>query len=120
MLEPPRSPDPQRPHTDAAMPAAPDFPPAPDRVAPKRALISLSDKTGLEDAARTLHGLGVELVSTGGTRAAIAGFGLPVKDVADLDKPEVIAPRVHQGDPDHRGMKPYSELIITSDASATL
>ncbi|MDZ4320318.1 MAG: hypothetical protein U1A07_16005, partial [Phenylobacterium sp.] len=35
------------------MPAAPDFPPAPDRVAPKRALISLSDKTGLEDAART-------------------------------------------------------------------
>ena len=77
------------------MPAAPDFPPAPDRVAPKRALISLSDKTGLEDAARTLHDLGVELVSTGGTRAAIAGFGLPVKDVADLTGfPEMMDGRV--------------------------
>ena len=77
------------------MPAAPDFPPAPDRVAPRRALISLSDKTGLEDAARTLHELGVELVSTGGTRAAIAGFGLPVKDVADLTGfPEMMDGRV--------------------------
>ena len=77
------------------MPAAPDFPPAPDRVAPKRALISLSDKTGLEDVARTLHDLGVELVSTGGTRAAIASFGLPVKDVADLTGfPEMMDGRV--------------------------
>lgn len=77
------------------MPAAPDFPAAPDRVAPKRALISLSDKTGLEDAARTLHGLGVELVSTGGTRAAITGFGLPVRDVADLTGfPEMMDGRV--------------------------
>ncbi|MDZ4320523.1 MAG: bifunctional phosphoribosylaminoimidazolecarboxamide formyltransferase/IMP cyclohydrolase, partial [Phenylobacterium sp.] len=66
------------------MPAAPDFPPAPDRVKPQRALISLSDKAGLEDAARALHDLGVELVSTGGTRAAIEKLGLPVKDVADL------------------------------------
>ncbi|MBX9576561.1 MAG: bifunctional phosphoribosylaminoimidazolecarboxamide formyltransferase/IMP cyclohydrolase [Caulobacteraceae bacterium] len=77
------------------MPAAPDFPPAPDRVAPARALISLSDKTGLEDVARTLHGLGVELVSTGGTRAAIAALGLPVKDVADLTGfPEMMDGRV--------------------------
>lgn len=77
------------------MPAAPDFPPAPDAIRPVRALISLSDKTGLEDAARTLHDLGVELVSTGGTRAAIAGFGLPVKDVADLTGfPEMMDGRV--------------------------
>ncbi len=77
------------------MPAAPDFPPAPDRVAPKRALISLSDKTGLEAAARALDEAGVELVSTGGTRAAIAGFGLPVKDVADLTGfPEMMDGRV--------------------------
>ena len=77
------------------MPVAPDFPPAPDAVKPVRALISLSDKTGLEDAARTLHDLGVELVSTGGTRAAIAGFGLPVKDVADLTGfPEMMDGRV--------------------------
>ncbi len=77
------------------MPAAPDFPPAPDRVKPVRALISLSDKAGLEEAARVLHEAGVELVSTGGTRAAIAGFGLPVKDVADLTGfPEMMDGRV--------------------------
>jgi len=77
------------------MPAAPDFPPAPDRVKPVRALISLSDKAGLEDAARAMHEAGVELVSTGGTRAAIAGFGLPVKDVADLTGfPEMMDGRV--------------------------
>ena len=77
------------------MPAAPDFPPAPDAVTPVRALISLSDKTGLEDAARAMHEAGVELVSTGGTRAAIAGFGLPVKDVADLTGfPEMMDGRV--------------------------
>ena len=77
------------------MPAAPDFPPAPDRVAPQRALISLSDKAGLEDVARALHAAGVELVSTGGTRAALAALGLPVKDVADLTGfPEMMDGRV--------------------------
>jgi phosphoribosylaminoimidazolecarboxamide formyltransferase / IMP cyclohydrolase len=77
------------------MPAAPDFPPAPDAVRPVRALISLSDKTGLEDAARALHDLGVELVSTGGTRAAIDKAGLPVRDVADLTGfPEMMDGRV--------------------------
>ncbi len=77
------------------MPAAPAFPPAPDAVRPARALISLSDKTGLEESARALHDAGVELVSTGGTRAAIAGFGLPVKDVADLTGfPEMMDGRV--------------------------
>ncbi|CAN5120073.1 bifunctional phosphoribosylaminoimidazolecarboxamide formyltransferase/IMP cyclohydrolase [soil metagenome] len=77
------------------MPAAPDFPAAPDRVKPVRALISLSDKAGLEGAARAMHEAGVELVSTGGTRAAIAGFGLPVKDVADLTGfPEMMDGRV--------------------------
>ncbi|HEX3701045.1 MAG TPA: bifunctional phosphoribosylaminoimidazolecarboxamide formyltransferase/IMP cyclohydrolase [Phenylobacterium sp.] len=77
------------------MPAAPDFPPAPDRVAPKRALISVSDKTGLVEAARALAGLGVELVSTGGTRKAIAEAGLSVKDVSDLTGfPEMMDGRV--------------------------
>ena len=77
------------------MPAAPDFPPAPDRVAPQRALISLSDKAGLEGVARALHAAGVELVSTGGTRAAISALGLPVKDVADLTGfPEMMDGRV--------------------------
>ncbi|MEH6698570.1 MAG: bifunctional phosphoribosylaminoimidazolecarboxamide formyltransferase/IMP cyclohydrolase [Brevundimonas sp.] len=77
------------------MPAAPDFPPAPDAVRPVRALISLSDKSGLEDVARALHDLGVELVSTGGTRAAIDKAGLPVRDVTDLTGfPEMMDGRV--------------------------
>ena len=49
-----------------------------------RALLSVSDKTGLIDFARALHGHGVELVSTGGTARAIAEAGLPVKEVAEL------------------------------------
>ncbi|MFN3521492.1 MAG: bifunctional phosphoribosylaminoimidazolecarboxamide formyltransferase/IMP cyclohydrolase [Phenylobacterium sp.] len=77
------------------MPAAPDFPPAPDRVAVRRALISVSDKTGLVEAARALADMGVELVSTGGTKAAIAAAGLAVKDVADLTGfPEMMDGRV--------------------------
>jgi len=77
------------------MPVAPDFPPAPDRAPVRRALISVSDKTGLVEAAQVLHRLGVELVSTGGTRAAIAAAGLPVKDVADLTGfPEMMDGRV--------------------------
>jgi len=77
------------------MPAAPDFPQAPDRATVKRALISVSDKTGLIDAARVLVALGVELVSTGGTRKAIADAGLPVKDISDLTGfPEMMDGRV--------------------------
>jgi phosphoribosylaminoimidazolecarboxamide formyltransferase / IMP cyclohydrolase len=74
---------------------APKFPSAPDLVPVRRALISVSDKTGLTDTARALADLGVELVSTGGTRAAIAAAGLPVKDVADLTGfPEMMDGRV--------------------------
>ena len=77
------------------MPAAPDFPPAPDRAPLKRALISVSDKTGLIDAARVLAAAGVELVSTGGTRKALAEAGLPVKDISDLTGfPEMMDGRV--------------------------
>jgi phosphoribosylaminoimidazolecarboxamide formyltransferase/IMP cyclohydrolase len=77
------------------MPAAPDFPPSPDLVVARRALISVSDKTGLIETAQALHDLGVELVSTGGTKGAIAAAGLPVKDVADLTGfPEMMDGRV--------------------------
>lgn len=77
------------------MPAAPDFPPAPDRVKVRRALLSVSDKTGLVDFARALADRGVELVSTGGTRKAIADAGLPVKDISELtDFPEMMDGRV--------------------------
>jgi phosphoribosylaminoimidazolecarboxamide formyltransferase/IMP cyclohydrolase len=65
----------------------------PRRVA--RALLSVSDKAGLVDFARALDALGVELVSTGGTRKALADAGLPVKDVADLTGyPEMMDGRV--------------------------
>jgi phosphoribosylaminoimidazolecarboxamide formyltransferase/IMP cyclohydrolase len=78
-----------------AVPAAPDFPPAPDRYPIKRALISVSDKTGLVDAAKALAALGVELVSTGGTRKAIADAGLAVKDISELTGfPEMMDGRV--------------------------
>ncbi len=49
-----------------------------------RALLSVTNKTGLVDFARALHDLGVELVSTGGTAKAIAGGGIPVRDVSDV------------------------------------
>ena len=52
--------------------------PVPDLVQVRRALLSVSDKTGLVDFARDLAELGVELVSTGGTRAALeAAAGWP-------------------------------------------
>jgi phosphoribosylaminoimidazolecarboxamide formyltransferase / IMP cyclohydrolase len=75
--------------------AAPPFPTAADSAPVKRALISVFDKTGLADIARDLAALGVELVSTGGTRAAIAAAGVPVKDIAELTGyPEMMDGRV--------------------------
>ncbi|MBM3551082.1 MAG: bifunctional phosphoribosylaminoimidazolecarboxamide formyltransferase/IMP cyclohydrolase [Alphaproteobacteria bacterium] len=70
-----------------------------------RALISVSDKTGLVEFARVLAAHGVEIVSTGGTRNALAEAGLPVRDVADLTQfPEMmdgrvktLHPKVHGG-----------------------
>jgi phosphoribosylaminoimidazolecarboxamide formyltransferase/IMP cyclohydrolase len=77
------------------MPAAPDYPAAPDRAPVRRALISVSDKTGLIDAAKALAAMGVELVSTGGTRKAIADAGLAVKDISELTGfPEMMDGRV--------------------------
>jgi phosphoribosylaminoimidazolecarboxamide formyltransferase/IMP cyclohydrolase len=77
------------------VPAAPDYPSAPDLQPILRALLSVSDKTGLIETARALVDAGVELVSTGGTRAAIAAAGLPVKDVAELTGfPEMMDGRV--------------------------
>ena len=71
----------------------------------RRALLSVSDKTGLIEFAKALHEAGVELVSTGGTSKAIAAAGLPVKDVSDLTgfpemmdgRVKTLHPRVHGG-----------------------
>jgi len=60
-----------------------------------RALLSVSDKTGLIDLARALDARGVELVSTGGTAAAIRDAGMDVRDVSDLTGfPEMMDGRV--------------------------
>jgi phosphoribosylaminoimidazolecarboxamide formyltransferase / IMP cyclohydrolase len=61
----------------------------------RRALLSVSDKTGLVDLARALADRGVDLVSTGGTAAALRDAGLPVRDVAELTGfPEMMDGRV--------------------------
>jgi AICAR transformylase/IMP cyclohydrolase PurH len=49
----------------------------------QRALLSVSDKTGLVPFARTLVAAGVELISTGGTAQAIRDAGLPVRDLSE-------------------------------------
>ena len=50
----------------------------------KRALLSVTDKTGLAEFARELHRLGVELISTGGTHRAILDAGVPAMEVAEV------------------------------------
>ncbi|MGN6364570.1 bifunctional phosphoribosylaminoimidazolecarboxamide formyltransferase/IMP cyclohydrolase [Asticcacaulis taihuensis] len=94
------------------MPAAPDFPPSPDLVTPKRALISLSDKTGLIEAAQALVAAGVELLSTGGTKAALQKANIAVKDVADITGfPEMMDGRVKTLHP-----KVHGALLAYRDA----
>ncbi|MBL8844906.1 MAG: bifunctional phosphoribosylaminoimidazolecarboxamide formyltransferase/IMP cyclohydrolase [Hyphomicrobium zavarzinii] len=61
----------------------------------RRALISLSDKTGLEQLAHALAERNVELISTGGTAAKLKGAGFAVSDVADVTGfPEILDGRV--------------------------
>ena len=76
-----------------------------DRIAIKRALVSVYDKAGLDDLVRGLHDAGVELVSTGGSAALIESLGLPVTKVEDLTgfpecldgRVKTLHPRVHAG-----------------------
>src|SRR5215472_8029093 len=71
----------------------------------RRALLSVSDKSGLVELARTLTRHGVELISTGGTRKTLADAGLPVRDISEVTGfPEILDgrvktlhPRVHGG-----------------------
>lgn len=61
----------------------------------RRALLSVSDKTGIVDLGRALAGKGVELVSTGGTAKALRDAGLEVRDISDLTGfPEMMDGRV--------------------------
>jgi phosphoribosylaminoimidazolecarboxamide formyltransferase/IMP cyclohydrolase len=76
-----------------------------DVVPVKRALISLSDKSGLEELAAGLARHGVEIISTGGTAAKLREFGAEVRDVADLTgfpemmdgRVKTLHPKVHGG-----------------------
>ena len=71
----------------------------------RRALVSVYDKSGLEELALGLHAAGVELVSTGSTAARIAAAGVPVTEVAELTgfpecldgRVKTLHPRVHAG-----------------------
>ena len=97
----------------------------------RRALISVYDKTGLEELARGLHAAGVEIISTGSTAARIAGAGVPVTPVEELTgfpecldgRVKTLHPRVHAGlladtaDPRHEaelaglGIEPFQLLV---------
>ena len=76
-----------------------------DALPIRRALLSVSDKTGLLEFARVLVGQGAEILSTGGTARALREAGIPVKDVSDhtgfpeiLDgRVKTLVPQVHGG-----------------------
>jgi len=76
-----------------------------DRIPIRRALVSVYDKTGLDDLVRGLAEAGVELVSTGGSAARIESLGLPVTKVEDLTgfpecldgRVKTLHPKVHAG-----------------------
>jgi phosphoribosylaminoimidazolecarboxamide formyltransferase/IMP cyclohydrolase len=86
-----------------------------DKIRIRRALLSVSDKTGLVDLARALERHGVELVSTGGTARILREAGLEVRDISDLTgfpemmdgRVKTLHPKVHGGllavrdDPEH-------------------
>jgi len=93
----------------------------------ERALISLTDKSGIEDFARELEKLGIEILSTGGTAKKMRESGIKVKDVAEftgfpemLDgRVKTLHPKVHGGilaqkhNPDHvRQMKEHGLQAI--------
>jgi phosphoribosylaminoimidazolecarboxamide formyltransferase/IMP cyclohydrolase len=88
-----------------------------------RALLSVSDKTGLIEFANALAARGVELVSTGGTAKAIAAAGLKVKDVSELTgfpemmdgRVKTLHPKVHGGLLAIRGNKEHASAMKAHD-----
>lgn len=85
----------------------------------KRALISVSDKTGLEELVRTLNKYGIEILSTGGTSKTIAALGIAVKDVSShtgfpemLDgRVKTLHPKIHGGLLALRDNKEHMETV---------
>ena len=88
----------------------------------QRALLSVSDKTGLADLARGLAGLGIELLSTGGTAAALRDAGAPVVDVsAYTGHPEILDGRVKTLHPKiHGGILQRRAIPADADTCARL
>ncbi len=98
----------------------------------QRAILSVTDKTGLADFARKLSDLGVELISTGGTAKLLRDSSIPVKDISELTgfpemldgRVKTLHPKVHGGilhrreDPAHRaavaehGIKPIDMVVV--------
>ncbi len=105
---------------------------ATDRKPIRRALLSVTDKTGLVEFARVLAGFGTELVSTGGTAKALREAGLAVKDISELTgfpemldgRVKTLHPRVHagllyiRGNPQHEaavkehGIEPIDMVVV--------
>ncbi len=88
-----------------------------------RALVSVSDKTGVVDFARGLHEQGVEILSTGGTAKAIADAGIPVRSVSDFTgSPEILDgrvktlhPKIHGGLLGRRDLDSHRQQMAEND-----
>ena len=98
----------------------------------RRALISVSDKTGVVDFARQLKELGVDIISTGGTATALRDAGIEVRDVSDVTgfpemmdgRVKTLHPKIHGGllavraNPDHQsamnahGIDPIDMVVV--------
>jgi phosphoribosylaminoimidazolecarboxamide formyltransferase/IMP cyclohydrolase len=85
----------------------------------QRAILSVTDKTGLVEFARQLAGMGVELVSTGGTAKLLRDSGIAVKDISDLTgfpemldgRVKTLHPKVHGGILHIRGKKEHRAAV---------
>ena len=94
-----------------------------DKVAIRRALISVYDKTGLEELAAGLHAAGVQLVSTGSTAKKIAAAGIPVTEVEQVTgSPEMLDgrvktlhPRIHGGILADRRVTEHMDTLSSMD-----
>ncbi len=105
---------------------------SPNHIRIRRALLSVSDKTGLAELGRALQARGVEILSTGGTAVALREAGVPVVDVAEITgfpemmdgRVKTLHPAVHGGllalrdNPDHlaamqaHGIAPIDLLVV--------
>jgi phosphoribosylaminoimidazolecarboxamide formyltransferase/IMP cyclohydrolase len=85
----------------------------------QRAILSVTDKTGLVDFARQLSGLGIELISTGGTAKLLRDSGIAVKDISELTgfpemldgRVKTLHPKVHGGILHRREIPAHSAAV---------